>query len=141
MLKGIDPRLSPDLLFLLAQMGHGDRLALVDRNYPAESAGVPVVRMDAVDLISSLEAVLSVFPVDTFVEHPVAGMNHVDTPDVVPEVQTAAFDLVNRVEGRDVGIERIERFAFYAAARECFVVVITGEDRPYGCVMLTKGVL
>nr|NLD41212.1 fucose-binding protein [Actinomycetales bacterium] len=141
MLKGIDSRLSPELLYLLAQMGHGDRLAVVDRNYPAESAGIPVVRMDSTGLIPTLEAILSVFPIDTFVDQPVGGMNQVDLPETVPAVQGEAFALVNRIEGREVGVERIERFAFYEAARRCFAVVITGEDRPYGCVILTKGVL
>ncbi|MDO5496151.1 MAG: RbsD/FucU domain-containing protein, partial [bacterium] len=141
MLKGIDSRLSPDLLYLLAQMGHGDRLAIVDRNYPAESSDVPVVRMDAVDLVTALDAVLTVFPVDTFVEQPLGGMNQVDDPEAVPEVQREAFELVNRMEEREVGVERIERFAFYEAVRGCYAVVATGEDRPYGCIILTKGVL
>lgn len=141
MLKGIDPRLSPDLLYLLAQMGHGDRLAVVDRNYPAESSGIPVVRMDSVDLLTALEAILSVFPVDTFAERPVGGMNQVDDPSAIPTAQLDAFKLVDRIEGREVGVERIERFSFYKTVKECFAVVITGEDRPYGCVVLTKGVL
>lgn len=141
MLKNIDPRLHPDLLYLLAQMGHGDRLAIVDRNYPAESSGVPVVRLDGLDLLSALEAVLTVFPIDTFVDQPVGGMNQVDDPDAVPAVQAEAFALVAQVEGREIGVERIERFAFYEAVRDCFAVLTTTESRPYGCIILTKGVV
>jgi L-fucose mutarotase len=140
-LKGIDPVVSPELLHVLAQMGHGDVLALVDRNFPAVSTAQRLVRLDGCDLPRAAQAVLSLLPVDTFVEQPVAAMAMVDTPDVVPEVQQEVFALVDAAEGRDVGVERVERFAFYARAREAFAVVTTGEDRPYGCVLLTKGVI
>ena len=140
MLKNIDPRLHPDLLYVLAQMGHGDKLAIVDRNYPAESTAQRVVRLDGLDLLPALEAVLSVFPLDTFVDAPLAGMNHVDDPATIPDVQAEAFALARRVEDREIGVERIERFAFYEAVRECFAVLTTTESRPYGCIILTKGV-
>lgn len=140
MLKNIDPRLEPDLLYLLAQMGHGDRIAIVDRNYPAESAGPPVVHLSGLGLVDAVDAILSVFPLDTFIDEPLAGMDQVDSPEV-PAVQREAFELADRVEGRKVGVERLERFAYYSAARECFAIVVTAESRPYGCIMLTKGVL
>ena len=141
MLKNIDPRLHPDLLYVLAQMGHGDKLAIVDRNYPAESTAQRVVRLDGLDLLPALEAVLSVFPLDTFVDAPLAGMNHVDDPATIPDVQAEAFALARRVEDREIGVERIERFAFYEAVRECFAVLTTTESRPYGCIILSKGVV
>ena len=141
MLKNIDPRLHPDLLYVLAQMGHGDKLAIVDRNYPAESTAQRVVRLDGLDLLPALEAVLSVFPLDTFVDAPLAGMNHVDDPATIPDVQAEAFALARRVEDREIGVERIERFAFYEAVRDCFAVLTTTESRPYGCIILTKGVV
>ena len=141
MLKGIDPVVSPELLHVLAQMGHGDVVALVDRNFPAVSTARRLVRLDGCDLPRAAQAVLSLLPVDTFVEQPVAAMAMVDTPDVVPEVQQEVFALVDAAEGRSVGVERVERFAFYARAREAFAVVTTSEDRPYGCVLLTKGVI
>ena len=141
MLKGIDPLLSPELLHVLAAMGHGDEVALVDRNFPAASTARRLVRLDGCDLPEAARAVLSVLPVDDFADEPVAGMQMVDTPDVVPPVQQEVFDAVGEAEGRAVGVERVERFAFYARAREAFAVVITGEGRPYGCVILTKGVV
>lgn len=141
MLKGIDPVLTPELLHVLAQMGHGDELVLVDRNFPAVSVGRRVVRLDGCDLPRAATAILSLFPVDTFVERPVAAMAMVDTPDVVPEVQQDVFALVDAAEGRSVGVERVERFAFYERAKQAFAVVTTTEDRPYGCVVLTKGVV
>ena len=141
MLKGIDPLLSPELLHVLAAMGHGDEVALVDRNFPAASTARRLVRLDGCDLPEAARAVMSVLPVDDFVDEPVAGMQMVDTPDVVPPVQQEVFDAVGEAEGHAVGVERVERFAFYARAREAFAVVITGEGRPYGCVILTKGVV
>lgn len=141
MLKGIDPVVTPELLHVLASMGHGDEIVLVDRNFPAVSVGRRVVRLDGCDLPRAAQAVLSLLPVDTFVERPVAAMAMVDTPDVVPEVQKDVFELVEAAEGRAVGVERVERFAFYERARQAFAVVTTSEDRPYGCVVLVKGVV
>lgn len=141
MLKGLDPRLTPELLHLLALMGHGDTLAVVDRNYPAASTGQRVVRLDGLNLPDALDAVLSVFPVDTFIDQPVAAMNDVADPDSVPDVQQEAFALIEETEGRAIGVERVERFAFYGRVRGCFGVVTTTEARPYGCVILTKGVV
>lgn len=140
MLKNIDPRLHPELLYVLAQMGHGDKLAIVDRNFPAESNAQRLVRLDGVDLVPALETVLSVFPLDTFVDEPLAGMNQVDDP-AVPEVQAEAFAMAEKIEGRPLGVERIERFAFYGAVKECFAVLTTTEARPYGCIIVTKGVV
>jgi L-fucose mutarotase len=140
-LKGIDPLLSPDLLGVLARMGHGDQLALVDRNYPAASSGRPVVRLDGADLPATARAILSVFPLDTFVAEPVARMEVVGDRDAVPDVQQEAITLAEEAEGRPVGVENLERFAFYARVREAFAVVATSEARPYGCLLLTKGVV
>lgn len=141
MLKGIHPLLSPDLLAVLAAMGHGDQLALVDRNYPAASSDRPVVRLDGADLPTAAEAILSVFPLDTFVDEPVARMRVVDDPDSLPDVQGLVLALAEVVEQRPIGVEALERFAFYARVREAFAVVATSEDRPYGCLLLTKGVV
>ena len=141
MLKGIDPLLSPDLLHILAEMGHGDEIALVDCHFPAVANARRLVRLDGCDLPSVARAILSVLPIDTFIDQPVGGMKMVDTPDVVPDVQDEVFAAVNAAEARTVGVERIERFAFYERARQAFAVVATGEQRPYGCAILTKGVL
>lgn len=140
MLKGIDSRVSPELLTILAEMGHGDRLAVVDRNFPSYSKELPVVRLDALNLTETLDVVLSLFPVDTFVDEPVAGMNEDGTPEV-PAVQQEAFARIEEIEGREIGVERLDRHDFYAAARECYAIVQNSEDRPYGCIILTKGVV
>ncbi len=141
MLKGIDPLLSPELLHILASMGHGDELALVDSNFPAVSHAKRLVRLDGTDLLTTVRAVLTVLPIDTFIEKPVGGMQMVETPDVIPDVQRDVFAAVNTAEARVVQVERIERFAFYDRVRNAFAVVATTELRPYGCVIFTKGVV
>ncbi len=139
MLKGIDPLLSPELLHALAAMGHGDEIALVDCHFPAVTIAQRLVRLDGVNLPDAARAVLSVLPIDTFIDEPVAGMRMVETPDVIPGVQAEVFAAVREIEGREFGFERVERFAFYDRARKAFAVVATGENRPYGCVIFTKG--
>jgi L-fucose mutarotase len=133
--------LSPDLLSIPAQMGHGDEIALVDRNFPAASTARRLVRLDGCDLPAAARAVLSVLPLDTFIERPLAAMEVVDRPEVVPDVQQEVFGLARAIEQRDIAVERVERFAFYDRARQAFAVVATSEARPYGCVLFTKGVI
>lgn len=141
MLKGIDPLLPPDLLHVLALMGHGDVLALVDSNYPSASTNDRVIRMDGHTLLPVATAILTLFPIDTFIDTPLAGMAPVDDPDAVPEVQAEVFAAAENAEGRRIGVERVERFEFYDRVRSAFAVVATTETRPYGCVLFTKGVL
>lgn len=141
MLKNIDPLLSPELLHALAKMGHGDFFAIVDRNFPAYQAERPVVRLDGVDTNAALEAILSVFPLDTFVDEPIARMGVVDDPDSVPEVAADTQRIANEAEGREIGVRVVERHAFYEETRNCAFVLATGETRSYGCFFLTKGVL
>ena len=141
MLKGLDPLLSPDLLHVLAQMGHGDEIALVDRNFPAASTARRLVRLDGCDPPAAVRAVLSVLPLDTFVDRPLAAMQVVDKPAEIPAVQQQVFAIARELEAREVEVERVERFAFYERARAAFAVVATSEARPYGCVLLTKGVI
>ena len=116
-------------------------LALVDRNYPAHSTNERVIRLDGTDLPTADRAILSVLPIDSFIDRPVAGMAPVDDPDGVPAVQREVFDLVAEAEGRQVAVERVERLAFYERVRTVFAVVLTTESRPYGCVLLTNGVV
>jgi L-fucose mutarotase len=141
MLKGLDPLLSPDLLHVLAQMGHGDEVALVDRNFPAAAVARRLVRLDGCDLPTAAAAVLSVLPLDTFVAQPIAAMDMVDNPGAVPDVQREVFALAGSAEARNLEVERVERFAFYERARRAFAVVATQEARPYGCVIFVKGVI
>ena len=141
MLKNIDPLLNADLLHVLAAMGHGDDIALVDRNFPATANARRLIRLDGADVVSVGRAVLSVFPLDSFVDHPVRRMQIVGKPDEVPPVQQDFQKIVDAAEGRAWPMGSIERFAFYEAARQAFAVVATSESRPYGCFLLKKGVI
>lgn len=139
MLKGIDPLLTPELLLLLAEMGHGDVLAVVDRNYPAHSAGAPVVELAGVDLVTALRAILTLLPVDTFIDPPARHMLQDDgsAGPAVPDIQAE----LHAAEGRSVPFTGIARPDFYVAARGAFAVVRTTETLPYACVLLSKGVI
>ena len=141
MLKNIDPLLNADLLHVLAAMGHGDDIALVDRNFPATSIARRLIRLDGADVVSVGRAVLSVFPLDSFVNHPVLRMQMVGKPDEVPPVQQDFQKIIDAAEGRSWPMGSLERFAFYEAARQAFAVVATNESRPYGCFLLKKGVI
>ena len=138
MLLGLDPVLTPDLLHALAAMGHGDRIVLVDANYPA-TRGARLIRLAGVDVVRALRAVLSVLPVDTYVDAPAAIMQVVGDANAVPDVvRLIDAELVERGWPASVGIER---HAFYAAAESAYAIVQTAERRFYGNVLLTKGVL
>ena len=146
MLKGLDPLLDAELLYLLAAMGHGDDLALVDRNFPADSVARAtvsgrLVRQDGVDTTAMARAILSLFPLDSFVEAPVRRMEVVGEPDSLLEVHQDMQKVANQAEGREVTMISLERFAFYEAAKGAYAVVATAEARPYGCFILKKGVV
>jgi L-fucose mutarotase len=140
-LKNIDPLLGPDLLGHLAAMGHGDVLALVDRNYPAASSARRLVALPGVDVTTAARAILSVFPLDTFVEPALLRMGAVGDEQVEQEVHRELQAVVDAAEGRSVRSAPVERFDFYRRAAEAYVVVATTEARPYGCFLLTKGVV
>lgn len=141
MLKGIDPLLSGDLLKLLDDMGHGDRLLLVDRNYPAAAAGRPVIRLGEVSILRAAKAILSVFPLDSFIAHPLERMEVEDDPRKTTSTQDALLQLATEAEGRELAYGVIPRLDFYARARECYAVVHTLDAQPYGCFVLHKGVI
>ena len=141
MLKGLDPLLSPDLLFVLAAMGHGDELAIVDANFPAQTNARRLVRLDGASAPRALQAVLSVVPLDDFVDSPMAVIEVVGNPAAIPE-PVREFQLVaDSVEGRAVARKAIDRFAFYDRAKTAFAIVATSETRLYGCVLIRKGVI
>jgi len=140
MLRGLDPLLSADLLWVLAAMGHGDDLAIVDANHPAEriaraTTSSRLVRLPGVAMDRAMRAILSVLPVDDFEPDPIRRMLVVGAPADIPEVQRE----VQAVTGAAMG--GIERFAFYAAAGKAFAVVQCGDPRPYGCFLVRKGVI
>jgi L-fucose mutarotase len=141
MLKGIDPLLSGDLLRILDDMGHGDRLLLVDRNYPAAASGKPVVRLGEASIVRAATAILSVFPLDSFVEHPLERMEVEDDPQRTTAVQDELLALASRSEGRALQYGIVSRRDFYLRAREAYAVVHTLDSTPYGCFILHKGVI
>jgi len=142
MLKTIDPLLNPDLLRVLALMGHGDLIVIADANFPAASVaactvtGVPL-RIDC-DAPRALEAVLSLMPLDDFEPDPVQTMQVVGEPDTVPEVVAAAMP---RLAAEGVEPASVERFEFYERAKNTFAILRTAELRPYGNFILRKGVV
>ena len=144
MLKGIPEILSPELLKVLCEMGHGDRIVLADGNFPAESMGkdARVIRCDGHCVPELLDAILRVFPLDTYVEKPVTLMQ------VVPgdPVETPIWDTYKRIIGTydsrgDETVGEIERFAFYEEARKAYAIVATGERAIYANMLLQKGVV
>lgn len=139
MLKGIDALLTPDLLHALASMGHGDELALVDANFPAASVGRRVVQTAGADGPAALEAILSVFPVDTDTTLPALTMAVIADRDAVPP-PVAQFRTILAHHGVSA-VGTLDRDAFYARARSAFVVVRCSELRPYGNLILVKGVV
>lgn len=139
MLKGINPLIGPDLLRALAAMGHGDELVIADRNFPSHRVGTRVVELRGHDAPTVAAAILELLPLDRAVEQPVLRMATADgdTPPVHAEViAVAAPELA---DGQSVG--EVERFAFYERAAGAYLVVVTGEARPYGDFILCKGVL
>ncbi len=146
MLKGIDPLLTADLLWVLAAMGHGDDLALVDANHPAEriaraTANGRLVRLPGVTMARAARAILSVFPLDGFVRDAVRRMEVVDEPTTWPDVQLEVQAEVDRAVGRALPMGSLERFAFYEAAKAAFAIVQVGDLSPYGCFLLRKGII
>jgi len=141
MLKGIDPLLTGRLLKILDEMGHGDQLLLVDRNYPAASTGRPVVRLGEVGVVRTMAAILSVFPLDEFVEHPLERMEvDGDAARTTPE-QDAVLHLARSAHPRPIEWGAVPRLNFYDRARAAYAVVHTLEPQPWGCFILTKGVV
>ena len=140
MLKGIPPILNPELLQVLRAMGHGDEIALVDANFPAESAGPPVIRLDGVMLNDLLDAILTVLPLDTFVEEQAWGMAVVGDPDK-REPTHLDFDALIKKHEVGMSLSLLERFAFYDHTAKVFAVVQTGERRLYGNIILKKGII
>ena len=141
MLKGISPLLSPELLKVLAEMGHGDELVIGDANFAAQSLGQRVVRCDGLGGVELLDAVLSLLPLDTFVETPVTLMQVV--PGSLPGDPPIWKDFAATVEKYQPGVQigQLERFAFYDRARKAYACVSTGERALYACIILKKGVL
>lgn len=142
MLKGIPDLISPELLKILHEMGHGDDLVIGDSNYPAASNARLLVRADGHGVPEMLDAILRLFPLDDFVPCPVSLMQVVPGDKTVPEVQERIRKVVRAHESRgDSAIDTIERFAFYERAKKAYAILATTENGAYGCMIIKKGVL
>ena len=141
MLKGIHPLLHADLLQALAAMGHGDEIAIVDANFPTATFSRRIVQLVGASASEALDAILTVFPLDTFVVPAAFTMEVVDDPEAVPEPVREFATVFTRHELAEAEIGRLARNAFYERARNAFAVVRSGELRPYGNILLVKGVV
>lgn len=146
MLKGINPLLNADVLRALRAMGHGDDLVIVDTNFPSDSVARQtrlgkLLRIDNTTAAEVVEAVLSVMPLDSFVDDSACRMEIVGSPAEVPPVQQEVQKAIDAAEGKSLPLTSIERFAFYERAKEAYCVIQTGERRFYGCFAFRKGVI
>ena len=146
MLKMIDNRLPAEVLFVLRAMGHGDTLVICDTNFPADSvarqtAYGELLRMDNLTCGQAADAILSLLPLDTFVDDFAGRMEVVGAPADVPPVQAEVQAAIDAAEGRPRQMVSIERYDFYERAKEAYAVIQTGERRFYGCFILRKGVI
>lgn len=140
MLKGISPLISPKLLETLARMGHGDEIVLADAHFPGESLNDHVVRADGLKIAELLSAILPLFELDTYVDHPLLMMSAVEGDELDPAVESAYLENIYKTNPDVASIQRIDRFDFYDRARSAFAVVMTGETAKYGNIILKKGV-
>lgn len=146
MLKNINPILNADVLYALRAMGHGDELILVDTNFPADSVARQTVlgkllRIDNTTSAEAAKAILSVFPLDSFVDHAAFRMEVVGAPKEIPKVQEEVQREIDRAEKKSMPMAAIERLAFYERAKKAYCVIQTGETRFYGCFVLKKGAI
>jgi L-fucose mutarotase len=140
MLKGISPIISPDLLKLLYEMGHGDEIVLADSNYPGCILARRLLRADGLDISTLLAGILPLFPLDTYAD-PLMMMQAVPGDQLDPAVEADYLTVIRRHEPAAPIPLRIERFAFYERSRSAFGILMTGETRTYGNLILKKGVI
>ena len=146
MLKNLDNRLNAEVLYALRAMGHGDTLVIADTNFPSDSIARQTVmgellRMDNLTCAQAVETVLSVLPLDTFVDDFAGRMEVVGDPSRIEPVQAEVQAAINAAEGRERTMISIERFDFYERAKGAYAVIQTGERRFYGCFIFRKGVI
>jgi L-fucose mutarotase len=146
MLRFVDPVISAELLYVLMLMGHGDDIVVCDVNHPAatiarETTYGHLVDLPGCDIPRATSAILSMMPLDTFVEQPVMRMQVVGNPAAVVPIFAKMQQTVDASEGRNVKMGALERFDFYAAAKRSFGIVRTSDPGPYGCFILRKGVI
>ena len=140
MLKGIAKYLSPELLYTICCMGHGDEIVLADAHFPGHSMNENVIRADGVEVEDLLAAILPLFAIDDYVDDPLVMMQPVsgDTPD--PTMEESYWSVIDKMIPEAPKITKIDRFAFYERTKSAFAVVITGCTKKYGNIILKKGV-
>ena len=146
MLKNIDPLLNADILHALRAMGHGDDLIVADANFPGDSIARQtrygkLLRIDSATAARAVEAVLSVMPLDSFIDDAAMRMEIIGAPGEIPPVQQEVQAVIDAAEGKSWPMGAIERYQFYERAKKAYCVIVTGERRFYGCFALTKGVI
>ena len=144
MLKNIPPILSPEMLKVLCEMGHSDRIVIADANFPAESMGknAIVLRTDGHGAVELLDAILTLFPLDTYVDHPVSLMQVMPGDPVETPIWDAYKGIVEKHDKRgEDAFGEIERFAFYEESKKAYAIIATGEKALYANLILQKGVL
>ena len=141
MLINIDPILSPELLHALRSMGHGDKLVLADANFPSASLAKKLIRLDGVNIPNAAKAILSVLPLDSFVDYPVERMEIDDNPNEINDVHQDLIDVLKNSAGDKWKVGSIERFKFYEEAKQAYMIVSTTDARAFGCFIITKGVI
>ena len=145
MLINIDPILSPNLLFHLRSMGHGEKVVLVDANFPSNSTNDKTIRLDGVNIKDAAKAILSVFPLDSFIVSQggfsALRMEVDNKPDEITETHKEFIEVVKKVSGKNWKVGSISRQDFYKEAKKAYCIVTTTDARPFGCFILTKGVI
>ena len=141
MLKGIPSILSPELLKILMEMGHGDELVIGDGNFPAASMAQRLIRLDGHGVPEILDAIMRLYPLDQYVENPVALMAVVPGDDVKPTIWEKYKEIISKYDPDNCGIEMMERFAFYERAKKAYAIVATGETAIYANIIIKKGVV
>lgn len=140
MLKGISPAISPALLMVLAEMGHGDEIVLADAHFPGHSCNDTVIRADGVSIPTLLDGILPLFELDAYVDKPLVMMAAVKGDKLDPAVERSYRAMIDKHAPHTPPIARIDRFAFYDRAREAYAVVMSGDTAKYGNIILKKGV-
>lgn len=141
MLRGIPNILSPDLLKTLMEMGHGDELVIADGNFPAASLAARLIRCDGHGAGPLLDAILQLFPLDTFVQHPVALMSVVPGDDYEPDIWPVYLKIIREHEPNFTGFEFMQRYSFYERTKRAYAVVATGETARYANLVIKKGLI
>ena len=145
MLININPILSPELLFTLRMMGHGDKLILADANFPADSMNKRVIRLDGVNIPDAAKAILSVFPLDSFLvsqgKTSVSRMEVDGKPHELLDSHKEFINVVKEISGSNWKVGSVERQSFYEEAKKSYVIVTTTDARPFSCFIMIKGVI